>query len=108
MQSLWECESCRERCPARRPPSRGNALGEELQRWPEGQSSHDQAPQNGTHALDLHWLAVLRHLLCEGRVSDRRISGSSGPNRLPPGNTAIAYRSEEHTSELQSHLNLVC
>src|SRR5260370_11294716 len=28
--------------------------------------------------------------------------------RLTPGDTAGALRSEEHTSELQSHLNLVC
>src|SRR5260370_19493538 len=30
------------------------------------------------------------------------------PLRNPPPRLAVATRSEEHTSELQSHLNLVC
>src|SRR5260370_13528170 len=39
-------------------------------------------------------------------------SNSSAPNcaacRFPAGSSAPKKRSEEHTSELQSHLNLVC
>src|SRR5260370_24555081 len=30
------------------------------------------------------------------------------PSRLPNWNARLRFRSEEHTSELQSHLNLVC
>src|SRR5260370_30032990 len=41
-----------------------------------------------------------------------RNSFSSGPGRSktsrPPSSRAWVLRSEEHTSELQSHLNLVC
>src|SRR5260370_26689796 len=31
-----------------------------------------------------------------------------GPGSAPTRNQQFKYRSEEHTSELQSHLNLVC
>src|SRR6266571_4653036 len=37
---------------------------------------------------------------------DDRATGQAGPG---PGEVpSISYRSEEHTSELQSHVNLVC
>src|SRR5260370_28915177 len=35
-------------------------------------------------------------------------SATSGPRRDPLRGPDVADRSEEHTSELQSHLNLVC
>src|SRR5260370_26820425 len=37
-----------------------------------------------------------------------RVSGWAGPVRLTSAATTWYFRSEEHTSELQSHLNLVC
>src|SRR6516225_8925655 len=50
-------------------------------------------------------LARVGGLLARGRAL-----GSSGQNRSPAGSEAFARstRSEEHTSELQSHVNLVC
>src|SRR5260370_28736427 len=38
----------------------------------------------------------------------RALRGARGPARRRPSTAARAARSEEHTSELQSHLNLVC
>src|SRR5207237_8039742 len=38
-----------------------------------------------------------------GGRQERRQRGSTTPHRMP-----VCSRSEEHTSELQSHLNLVC
>src|SRR5207237_8018569 len=45
-------------------------------------------------------------------TSDAQVQGPGGrsgsPACRPPGPKTWASRSEEHTSELQSHLNLVC
>src|SRR5260370_2567043 len=38
----------------------------------------------------------------------RRLSGIGGPRSPRSGSSGLRMRSEEHTSELQSHLNLVC
>src|SRR5882762_10399815 len=40
------------------------------------------------------------------RSSSNRTAADCGPS--PPADPAPRFRSEEHTSELQSHLNLVC
>src|SRR2546422_2709241 len=49
------------------------------------------------------------------RSGDRRISGAGiadtpddGRNHLHAGHRRVSHRSEEHTSELQSRLHLVC
>src|SRR5436190_11701041 len=42
-----------------------------------------------------------------GRAARRRV-GSSPPPELPRGHRRSSGRSEEHTSELQSHSDLVC
>src|SRR5260370_23678735 len=55
----------------------------------------------------------LRHLLTEGeippgaRIPERELCASLSISRTPL-REALKVRSEEHTSELQSHLNLVC
>src|SRR2546422_6339800 len=36
------------------------------------------------------------------------LTGSAWPARMPPASRSSAIRSEEHTSELQSRLHLVC
>src|SRR5260370_8514220 len=43
---------------------------------------------------------------CSNRDRRRRRPSSQGMSRTAP--LSICWRSEEHTSELQSHLNLVC
>src|SRR5207237_8398970 len=48
---------------------------------------------------------------CRSRTTARRKKGSfkrGRATRKDPASEAINVRSEEHTSELQSHLNLVC
>src|SRR5260370_9972743 len=42
------------------------------------------------------------------RSGSRRPSGAPAQPRLLPAIPSVTDRSEEHTSELQSHLNLVC
>src|SRR5207237_9636762 len=52
-------------------------------------------------------LASRSFLKSSARTAPPKIPGwSAAPTKLPP--SATATRSEEHTSELQSHLNLVC
>src|SRR5260370_31798978 len=59
-----------------------------------------QAPARGAHALGV--AAGVRVLRLEGvRQAEERLV--DGPLHL-----LVQARSEEHTSELQSHLNLVC
>src|SRR5260370_18563869 len=41
-------------------------------------------------------------------VGDERIVGREGCRKEPLSGEPVRRRSEEHTSELQSHLNLVC
>src|SRR5260370_27860451 len=50
-----------------------------------------------------HWIEVAREPLGDVLAEREALAaqGGQGIERLPP-------RSEEHTSELQSHLNLVC
>src|SRR5260370_13803827 len=60
---------------------------------------------------DLRWRDALFDPLLERRVYAVLGPLRGGEAKLPEGawaRTAGAVRSEEHTSELQSHLNLVC
>src|SRR5438477_5834258 len=41
-------------------------------------------------------------------VEKRRTLPPKKPNPRTPGDSSLSSRSEEHTSELQSHVNLVC
>src|SRR5437588_5700147 len=47
------------------------------------------------------------HLTVGARIAGRIVErhGNAG---LPPGSVRLRFRSEEHTSELQSHSDLVC
>src|SRR5260370_7181493 len=50
-------------------------------------------------------------LVTDGRFSGATrgfMAGHVAPEASHGGPIAVGYRSEEHTSELQSHLNLVC
>src|SRR5260370_30624738 len=38
----------------------------------------------------------------------RKVAATNRATQVPPTGMRICVRSEEHTSELQSHLNLVC
>src|SRR2546422_2085039 len=50
----------------------------------------------------------LRHALGEGRARLARLSAASAPSTRARLLRELAPRSEEHTSELQSRLHLVC
>src|SRR5260370_5484640 len=45
---------------------------------------------------------------CVSRNAATNAGGQTGACRLQDSRVAVLVRSEEHTSELQSHLNLVC
>src|SRR5207237_9221394 len=62
-------------------------------------------------------VGVLPEYSCEGLLADRRLRATLLPKRRDvwllvqnhlKRDAAARVRSEEHTSELQSHLNLVC
>src|SRR5260370_24845719 len=52
--------------------------------------------------------ATSRSSGCHAATSRDRRPASAAPRPQPSGRPARWLRSEEHTSELQSHLNLVC
>src|SRR5207237_8316482 len=74
--------------------------------------SYCHRPPRGQHSFptrrssDLHELAERTRL----PSSDSQASGAleTPANQVAPAVPVSATRSEEHTSELQSHLNLVC
>src|SRR5207237_8008926 len=47
-------------------------------------------------------------LILSGAVNTSMIGANGVMNRLAEDGVLLDWRSEEHTSELQSHLNLVC
>src|SRR5207237_3605967 len=50
-------------------------------------------------------LGAMQAVNAAGRKGKTLVTGMNG---VPPALRAVKERSEEHTSELQSHLNLVC
>src|SRR5260370_23891237 len=52
-------------------------------------------------------IQLIVHMVLKGRAY-LWTDDHSKAQELVPGNLALVPRSEEHTSELQSHLNLVC
>src|SRR2546429_941438 len=90
----------------RRPPRSTLFPYTTLSRSPEKRAvRHDdtrlQAERN-RHAL--------RRAQCIGRQSHRTVQWPASPSRIPevPAPPGLGLRSEEHTSELQSRLHLVC
>src|SRR5690242_21621876 len=73
--------------------------------------SSKDTPTTHNYTLSLHDALPISNHSSSVAVSTTRASGNSGP-QPPSGSTAAAMpmpsRSEEHTSELQSHVNLVC
>src|SRR5207237_3954213 len=70
---------------------------------------------SGSRLRDARFIAALlcqhspgdpRQLVSKGRRQNVRMQAMRGANKPSP--EAVLWRSEEHTSELQSHLNLVC
>src|SRR2546430_12936899 len=63
------------------------------------------------YTLSLHdALPILRHgrAALDQRIEDARLIAGHGLDALDPDRTLHRFRSEEHTSELQSQSNLVC
>src|SRR2546429_7097666 len=63
------------------------------------------------YTLSLHDALPICKYRCSGRVPRRRRRKPSGPPRFfsrPNSTCSTRTRSEEHTSELQSRLHLVC
>src|SRR5438132_12634790 len=64
---------------------------------------------NDTATTEIYTLSLHDALPISGRRAARwRVRRSARPARCAPGETGRALRSEEHTSELQSHSDLVC
>src|SRR5260370_25514121 len=59
------------------------------------------------YTLSLHDALPISSILPENRTLTGK-SFLTAARRTTPASTASCARSEEHTSELQSHLNLVC
>src|SRR5207237_6884901 len=78
-------------CPPPRRSSRKTRLPRARSRLRRRQRTL-QAP---SQSLARQWLQLFQSVACDGRGCDAAVS-------------TRVKRSEEHTSELQSHLNLVC
>src|SRR5207237_8771063 len=61
----------------------------------------------GTFGWGMFNCALAAGMLSEAAAQTTAVTGEVIPSDVP-GLLAMAVRSEEHTSELQSHLNLVC
>src|SRR5207237_8702112 len=70
--------------------------------------SFNATPTTEIYTLSLHDALPISHRLPEGQQSQGRLGGHRGGPERGARQRAGHDRSEEHTSELQSHLNLVC
>src|SRR5205809_3167139 len=60
------------------------------------------------YTLSLHDALPISHDVVHHAVHDEGVAGVDDPQRFVPGARRLRLRSEEHTSELQSRLHLVC
>src|SRR5882762_11887497 len=60
------------------------------------------------YTLSLHDALPIRRLGHRGKARTKRAGLFGQQSRIVVGGQGLDGRSEEHTSELQSHLNLVC